>query len=60
VVSKYRAPSAPEGALAVANCPNLKTPSIIKFPLFVCGSGPSFIGAGRLELKSLDQKDVYY
>ena len=43
-------PSTPDGALVVVNCPNLKTPSIIRFPVLVCESGPSFIGAGRLEL----------
>jgi len=41
---------------AVVNCPNLNSPSVIKFPsiirfpVFVCGSEPSFIGAGRLGL----------
>ena len=52
VVSKYNAPSVPAGALAVVNCPNLKTPSIIKFPVFVCSVEPTFIGAGRLGLNA--------
>jgi len=28
---------------------------MIKFPAFVCGSGPSFIGAGRLGLTLADE-----
>jgi len=48
VVLKYKAPSVPDGA--VANWPNLRTPSIIRFPAFVCAVEDTFIGAGRLEL----------
>jgi len=33
---------------------------MIKLPALVCSVEDTFIGAGRLELKSLDQKDVYY
>jgi len=34
----------------VANCPNLNTPPMIRFPALVCSVEETFIGAGRLGL----------
>jgi len=48
----------PEGALIVVKRPNLNTPSIIRFPVFVCSREPTFIGAGRLELNKEIRKQL--